>query len=81
MRSAYIIVSAVIAAFSASAHAQTGQAACERLRTLHSSSSRILSAEFSVAGEFRAHSRVIQSAAYDPAGALLCASLHSHQPW
>ncbi len=54
MRSAYIIASAVIAALSASAHAQTGQAACERLRTLHSGSSRILSAEYSVAGEFRA---------------------------
>lgn len=54
MRSAYIIASAVIAALSASAHAQTGQAACERLRTLHSGSSRILSAEYSVACEFRA---------------------------
>lgn len=53
MRSACIIGSAVIAALSASAHAQTGQAACERLRTLHSGSSRILS-EYSVAGEFRA---------------------------
>jgi feruloyl esterase len=54
MRSAYLIASAVIAALSASAHAQTGQAACERLRTLHGGSSRILSAEYSVAGESRA---------------------------
>ena len=54
MRSACIIGSAVIAALIPSSHAQTGQAACERLRTLHSGSSRILNAEYSVAGEFRA---------------------------
>ncbi|MBW4027286.1 MAG: hypothetical protein HIU93_07765 [Acidobacteria bacterium] len=54
MRSAYIIASAVSAALSSSAHAQTGQGACERLRSLHSSSSCILTAEYSAAGEFRA---------------------------
>jgi feruloyl esterase len=54
MRSAYIIASAVIAALSSSADAQAGQGACERLRSLHSGSSRILTAEYMAAGEFRA---------------------------
>jgi pimeloyl-ACP methyl ester carboxylesterase len=50
------IMLAAIATLSASAWAQTGQAACERLRSLHSGSSRILTADYSVAGEFRAPS-------------------------
>jgi hypothetical protein len=50
------ITLAAIATLSASAWAQTGQAACERLRSLHSGSSRILTADYSVAGEFRAPS-------------------------
>jgi feruloyl esterase len=48
------ITLAAIATLSASARAQTGQADCERLRSLHSGSSRTLSVEYSAAGEFRA---------------------------
>ena len=54
MKSTRLIMVAAIATLSASVEAQTGQAACERLRSLHSGSSRILSAEYSLAGEFRA---------------------------
>ena len=54
MKSTRLIMVAAIATLSASAPAQTGQAACERLRSLHSGSSRILTAEYSAAGDFRA---------------------------
>ena len=54
MKSTRFIMVAAIATLSASVAAQTGQAACERLRSLHSGSSRILSSEYSMAGEFRA---------------------------
>ena len=54
MKSTRLIIVAAITALSASVQAQTGQAACERLRSLHSGSSRILSAEYCAAGEFRA---------------------------
>ena len=56
MKSTRLIVVAAIAALSASAPAQTGQAACERLRSLHSGSSRILTAEYIAAGDFQAPS-------------------------
>lgn len=48
------IVVAAMVALSGSAPAQMGQAACERLRSLHSGSARILSAEYSSPGDFRA---------------------------
>ncbi len=54
MKTTRLIIVAAITGLSASVQAQTGQAACERLRSLHSGSSRILSAEYSAAGEFRA---------------------------
>jgi hypothetical protein len=54
VKSTRLIMLAAIATLTATASAQTGQAACERLRSLHSGSSRILSVEYSVAGEFRA---------------------------
>jgi feruloyl esterase len=54
VKSTRFIIVAAIVTLSASVAAQTGQAACERLRPLHSGSSRILGAEYSVAGEFRA---------------------------
>jgi hypothetical protein len=47
------ITLAAIATLSASARAQTGQAAWEQLRFLHSGSLRILTAGNSAAGEFR----------------------------
>lgn len=53
MKSTQLIIAAAIAILSASAHAQTGQAACERLRSLQSGSSRTLSAEYSAAGDFQ----------------------------
>ena len=80
MRSAYIIAFAVIAALSSSAHAQTGQGACGRLRSLQSGSSRILTAEYSAASEFSSACRgVIQSGAYLAAGALLGEGFHLYQ--
>ena len=47
MRSTRLIMVAAIAALSASAPAQTEQAACERLRSLRIGSSRILNAVYS----------------------------------
>jgi len=54
VKSTRLIMVAAIAALSASAPAQTGQAACERLRSLRIGSSRILNAEYSSAGDFQA---------------------------
>lgn len=54
MKLTRLVTLAAIATLSAGAQAQTGQAACERLRSLRSGSLRILSAEYSKAGEFRA---------------------------
>ena len=54
MKSTRLILMIAIATWSACAQAQSGQAACERLRSRHSGSSRTLSVEYSVAGEFRA---------------------------
>jgi hypothetical protein len=45
---------AVMAHLSASALAQTGQAACERLRSLQIGSSRVLTAKYIAAGDFQA---------------------------
>lgn len=53
MKPIRFITLAAIATLSASARAQTGQAACEQLRSLHSGSLRILTAGYSAAGEFR----------------------------
>ena len=54
MKLARLIMLAAIVTLSASVEAQIGQAACELLRSLHIASSRTLSAEYSMAGEFRA---------------------------
>ncbi|MGB9031872.1 MAG: hypothetical protein WCC27_17245 [Acidobacteriaceae bacterium] len=54
MRFIRLMMVAAIATLSASAPAQTGQVACEQLRSLHSGSLRILTADYSAAGEFRA---------------------------
>ncbi len=48
-----ILAFAVIAVLSTPDHAQMRQAACERLRSFQSNASRILSAEYSAAGEYR----------------------------
>ncbi len=54
MKLTRLIVVAAMATLCSNVQAQTGQAASERLRSLHSGSSRVLSAEYKAAGEFRA---------------------------